>query len=265
MEIQEYIESGMLELYVFGTLNDEDTKTISELEKSNTEVKNEIVSIEKAILNLTSSFAPNVSVELFEKIKAKLFIKHASKVVTLNNTKANNISTYLGWAAAVALLLGGGYFYNQNKQTSESLVAVSNEKNNLKKSVEALEIKNQNTSSALQVVRNNSTIVVNLGGQAVAPKSFAKVFWNKETKKIYIDASGLPEPPKGMVYQVWALKMNPLTPTSIGLLANFDLNKERMFAVDNYASAEGFGITLEPEGGSKTPTMEQLYTLGTVI
>jgi hypothetical protein len=48
------------------------------------------------------------------------------------------------------------------------------------------------------------------------------LYWNKETEVVYIDAAGLPEPPKGMVYQVWALKLNPLTPTSIGLLDNFD-------------------------------------------
>jgi hypothetical protein len=45
---------------------------------------------------------------------------------------------------------------------------------------------------------------------------------------VYIDAAGLPEPPKGMVYQVWALKLNPLTPTSIGLLDNFDKNNSRI-------------------------------------
>ena len=37
-----------------------------------------------------------------------------------------------------------------------------------------------------------------------------------------------------------------------------------MFAVSGTSSAEAFGITLEPAGGSKTPTMEQLYTLGKV-
>lgn len=67
-----------------------------------------------------------------------------------------------------------------------------------------------------------------------------------------------------MVYQVWALKLNPLTPTSIGLLDNFDSNNQKIFAVDNAESAEAFGITLEPAGGSLTPTMEQLYTLGKV-
>jgi anti-sigma-K factor RskA len=63
---------------------------------------------------------------------------------------------------------------------------------------------------------------------------------------------------------VWALKLTPLTPTSIGLLENFDANSQKMFAVNNIGEAEAFGITLEPAGGSLTPTMEQLYTLGKV-
>jgi hypothetical protein len=59
-----------------------------------------------------------------------------------------------------------------------------------------------------------------LGGQTVAPKSFAKVYWNQETKVVYVDASDLPEPPEGMVYQGMGIKTNPLNPTSIGLLEN---------------------------------------------
>jgi anti-sigma-K factor RskA len=82
---------------------------------------------------------------------------------------------------------------------------------------------------------------------------------------VYVDASGLPKPPKGKVYQVWALKLAPvLTPTSIGLLKNFDANDQKLFEVSDTSYAEAFGITLEPEGGSKTPTMKQLYTLGKV-
>ena len=77
--------------------------------------------------------------------------------------------------------------------------------------------------------------------------------------------SGLPEPPEGMVYQVWSLKLKPaLTPTSIGLLSDFTTENNKLFAVSNTGNAEAFGITLEPTGGSKSPTMEQLYTLGAV-
>ncbi len=58
---------------------------------------------------------------------------------------------------------------------------------------------------------------------------------------------------------------NPqLTPTSIGLLVDFKGNNSKVFAVDKTSGAEAFGITLEPAGGSASPTMEQLYTLGKV-
>ena len=67
-----------------------------------------------------------------------------------------------------------------------------------------------------------------------------------------------------MVYQIWALKLSPLTPTSIGLLENFESNEQKLFAVNNADQAEAFGITLEPAGGSLTPTMEKLYALGKV-
>ena len=36
------------------------------------------------------------------------------------------------------------------------------------------------------------------------------------------------------------------------------------FTLENANESEAFGITLEPEGGSETPTLEQLYTLGAV-
>ena len=117
----------------------------------------------------------------------------------------------------------------------------------------------------MQVIRDTKNTVVVLGGQKVAPTASAKIYWNKETATVYVDASGLPEPPKGKVYQIWSLQLSPtLTPTSIGLLANFNGNTEKIFAVSGTKNAQAFGITLEPTGGSKTPTMDQLYTLGKV-
>ena len=69
---------------------------------------------------------------------------------------------------------------------------------------------------------------------------------------------------KGKVYQVWSLKLDPLTPTSLGTLDTFTADTNKIFTIANTHSSEAFGITLEPEGGSLSPTLEQLYTLGTV-
>ncbi|MCD0469712.1 anti-sigma factor domain-containing protein [Flavobacterium sp. JAS] len=262
MEAQEYIESGTLELYVFGLLTEAENLEIAEMAKKHPEMDQEIIAIEKAIVALSSSFSPFHSVANFEKIKARLELKHG-KVVDMKPT--SSWTQYVGWVAAVLLLLGLGYQTLELTKTKEAIATVGTEKSKIEKDYAYLGQQNKEISKSLTIVRDIKNTGVTLGGQAVSPNSFAKVYWNKDTKTTYIDAAGLPKPPKGMVYQVWALKLSPvLTPTSIGLLDNFEGNSQKIFAVDQTQSAEAFGITLEPAGGSLTPTMTQLYTLGKV-
>lgn len=262
MEAKEYIESGILELYVYGLLTETENLEIAELAKKNPEVDQEIISIEKAIVALSSSFSPFHSVANFEKIKARLELKHG-KVVDMK--PASNWSQYVGWAAAVLLLVGFGYQTLELTKTKEAIATVGTEKNKIERDFAYLGQQNKEIEKSLTIVRDIKNTGVTLGGQAVSPNSFAKVYWNKDTKTTYVDAAGLPKPPKGMVYQVWSLKLSPvLTPTSIGLLDNFEGNSQKIFAVSQTDSAEAFGITLEPAGGSLTPTMTQLYTLGKV-
>ncbi|MFH6996335.1 anti-sigma factor domain-containing protein [Flavobacterium sp. FlaQc-57] len=262
MEAKEYIESGILELYVYGLLTETENLEIAELAKKNPEVDQEIISIEKAIVALSSSFSPFHSVANFEKIKARLELKHG-KVVDMK--PASNWSQYVGWAAAVLLLVGFGYQTLELTKTKEAIATVGTEKNKIERDFAYLGQQNREIEKSLTIVRDIKNTGVTLGGQAVSPNSFAKVYWNKDTKTTYVDAAGLPKPPKGMVYQVWSLKLSPvLTPTSIGLLDNFEGNSQKIFAVSQTDSAEAFGITLEPAGGSLTPTMTQLYTLGKV-
>ncbi|MEP6803621.1 MAG: anti-sigma factor [Flavobacterium sp.] len=262
MEAQEYIDSGILELYVYGLLTETENLEIAEMAKKNPAMDEEIIAIERAIVALSSSFSPFHSVANFEKIKARLELKHG-KVVEMK--PASTWSQYVGWAAAVLLLLGLGYQTLELTKTKDAIATVGTEKNKIQRDFAYLDLQNKQTEKNLNIVRDIKNTGVTLGGQAVSPASFAKVYWNKETKTTYIDAAGLPKPPKGMVYQVWALKLSPvLTPTSIGLLSNFEGNNQKIFAVSQTDSAEAFGITLEPAGGSLTPTMEQLYTLGKV-
>ncbi|MBF4467389.1 anti-sigma factor domain-containing protein [Flavobacterium sp. LC2016-12] len=262
MEAQEYIDSGILELYVYGLLTETENLEIAEMAKKSPEVDQEIISIEKAIVALSSSFSPFHSVANFEKIKARLELKHG-KVVEMK--PASKWSQYVGWAAAVLLLLGLGYQTLELTKTKDAIATVGSEKTKIEREFAYLDQQNKETQKSLNIVRDIKNTGVTLGGQTVSPTSFAKVYWNKDTKTTYIDAAGLPKPPKGMVYQVWALKLSPvLTPTSIGLLSDFEGNSNKIFAVDRTNEAEAFGITLEPAGGSLTPTMTQLYTLGKV-
>lgn len=259
MDKQEYIESGILELYVFGQLEEPEFSQITEMAKNDEDIRNEIISIEKAIINFSESVAPFLSSENYEKIRASLLIKHK---ITTDEKPKPSIGLYLGWAASILLMIGVGYQYVQLEDKKDKIETIETEKSKLQKSVSDLDLQNKNTEEALAIVRDNSNAVVAMEGQEVSPLSYSKVYWNKTTKAVHIDATGLPEPPEGMVYQVWALKLNPLTPTSIGLLDNFKGNTKRFFTVEKAEEAEAFGITLEPAGGSPSPTLGQLYTLG---
>lgn len=262
MNIENLLNSGDLELYVYGILNESESNKIAQLSKTDGAIKSEIMAIENSIISLSSSFAPSLSSEVYEKIKQKLFLKNRD---VIQMKSKNNWPQYMGWAAAILVMVGAGYQYTLLSETKNSVAIAEQERTNLQETVIDLRLKNKETLTALTVVRDEKNTVINLAGQAVSPKSYSKIYWNKETEVVYVDATGLPEPPEGMVYQIWSLKLLPqLTPTSIGLLTDFNSNNQKLFKVSKTGNAEAFGITLEPAGGSKSPTMEQLYTLGKV-
>ena len=266
METQQYIESGILELFVFGALTESETSEVAKMARQHIEIQSEILSIEKAIMTLNFSLSPKLSAYNYSRIKNRIFSSNDS-VIQLNRdmeSSPSKLKSYLGWAAAIVLAVGIGYQYINTQKNESQVVLIEKEKNKLKSDLNLLEIKNKNTQEIIAIVRNDSNSVIALAGQAVAPTAKAKIHWNKSSGKVYVDAAGLPEPPEGMEYQIWSLKLNPLTPTSIGMLKNFKANEMKLFAVDNTNDAQAFGITLEPFGGSLTPTMEQLYTLGKV-
>jgi len=260
MDTTEYIASGTLEFYVYGLLPEQENIEVSELAKKHAEIAAEILSIEKTVINLSYAVAPPLSAENFERIRAKLIEKH-NGVVQLQPKRS--LSGYIGWAAAVVLMIGLGIQSYKYNEATDELNTATVQRSKYEVLVADAAKKNNEHEAALAIVRDTLNTPVKLAGQAVAPQAYATVYLNKAKGEIYVDVAGLPKAPEGKVYQIWALKLDPLTPTSIGLVDDNEANSG-VFKMDNYQGAQAFGITLEPAGGSKTPTMEQLYTLGKV-
>jgi anti-sigma-K factor RskA len=262
MDVKAYIASGILELYVAGALSPEENLEVQHYALQYPEVKSEIEAIEKSILELTRTTSPKLSKDSFKTVRAQLddviqFKPEASE----RKTPWGN---YMGWAASILLAVGLIGVYLQNNQLKTEIEITNQEKENLEQILSTTQEKVIDKEALLQQLRAKNITEVALGGQAVSPDSYAKAYWNREESKVIIDAQGLPEPPPGYAYQVWSLKLTPLTPTSIGLLEDFATDESKLFALSNPNESEAFGITLEPEGGSETPTLEQLYTLGAV-
>ncbi|NNL09700.1 MAG: anti-sigma factor [Croceitalea sp.] len=262
MEIENYISSGILELYVAGALSPEENLEVQHYALKHPEVEKEIEAIEGAMLQLTAAASAGIPPSGFDGIRDELddvivFKPSASE-------KRTNWATYLGWAASLILAVGLLWVYRENDSLKTEIEVSQQEKENLEQQIIEARSEVADTENILNQLRDQNVTVVALGGQTVSPTSYAKVYWNTEVNKVLIDAQGLPEPPPGYTYQVWSLKLNPLTPTSVGLLDDFVSNEKRVFELPNENESEAFGITLEPEGGSESPTLEQLYTLGVV-
>ncbi len=262
MNTTEYITSGNLELYVAGLLSEKENLEVHAMALKHPEVLREIESIETAILELTKTASPGLSQD-FLTIRNRLDIRAETKVIELPKEQTNWL-TYVGWAASLLLAVGLYWMFTQNQELQTQIEVAQEENQKLEQQIAESNSSLEQSKDLLQTIRDKNIDVITLGGQAVSPSSYAKAYWNKEEKKVFIDAQGLPEPPDGFVYQVWSLKLTPLTPTSIGLLEDFATDENKVFALNNANASEAFGITLEPAGGSKSPNLEQLYTLGAV-
>ena len=264
MDVEEYISSGILELYVAGLLNEEQNLEVHSYARQYPKIREEILAIEAAVLELGKSAAyKNSGKRNFRDLQDRIGRGREAKVVSLPG-KRTPWTAYTGWAAAVLLAAGLMWLYQENTVLRTEVDSKTNEIQVLEDQIFDARNSLDKTRDLLTTLRDKDIRVIALGGQAAAPDAYAKAYWNKEEGNVLIDAQGLPEPPPGMVYQVWSLKLTPLTPTSIGLLQDFAQDDNKVFALSNPNDSEAFGITLEPEGGSETPTLEQLYTLGAV-
>ena len=261
MNIEEYISSGILELYVYGALTEEESREVSEILKEHPEVRKEVEEIEAALKQLASAAAPYNPEKLLASIKQKLSNKN---VKTLPVRRETPWISYIGWAASLLLLVGLFFLISDNNELRQQLNTEQARSARMEQQIADARENAEKARELLAVLRSKEVTRTNLQGQTVAPQAYASVYWNKEENKAYIDAKDLPEPPRGKVYQVWSLKLDPLTPTSIGLLENFEGDENKIFTLENVNESEAFGITLEPAGGSESPTMEQLYVLGAV-
>nr|WP_321233305.1 anti-sigma factor [uncultured Psychroserpens sp.] len=265
MDIKAYIDSGILELFVAGQLSENENKDVQDMMLKHPEVLQEVLDIESAIVKLSSTMSPSDNTHLLlQRIKEKLqFGASDVKVIPINKPRYNWL-TYTGWAAA--LIVGAGLLWtlNQNQQLESQVSEMDTENLYLEQQIEQAKTDLVIKENLLKVLRDRNIISVPLDGQGNFTDSYAKVYWNKADNSIYLDAQGLPEAPEGKVWQIWSLTLNPLSPTSLGTIDNFNDDANKIFNIANANESQAFGITLEPTGGSKTPTMEQLHTLGVV-
>ena len=106
----------------------------------------------------------------------------------------------------------------------------------------------------MDVLKAPDTLRVGLKGQAGAPGAAGQAFWSR-TAGLMFTADRLPALPAGRVYQLWTITGS--IPTSAG---TFEPDRSGSASVVASVPAgapppDAFGVTIEPAGGSATPTL----------
>ncbi len=86
----------------------------------------------------------------------------------------------------------------------------------------------------------------------VAAGGTATVLISSSRDALVVRMNGVPAPPAGKVYQMWLIPKDGSAPVSQGLMDEAALSKPAV--VKGIATAASLGITVEPVGGSATPT-----------
>lgn len=268
MDIKAYIESGILESYVLGLCNEQESRQVEELCAQYPELKTELDSIRKATESYSAAHSRTVPSSLKQHIFAEIsrLEKNEGKPVTQDN-KVIQLYSRVRWVAVAAialfvLSLGMNFIlFNRLKNANEEIITLNADKTRMADEFKANNVKLEAMYQERNIMSDPNTVKVMMKGMEKSPQSMAMVYWNKKSQKVFIEVKSLPMPEKGKQYQLWAIVDGK--PVDAGMIT-MEPGDSTLHPMKDFATAQAFAITLEKEGGNPTPTMSEMYVMGAI-
>ena len=280
MNIQEYINSGIIEQYVLGDVSAQERQEVECMSHIYPEIQQELFSQQQVIERLAMAFQVEPPVDLRAKILGRLKEQNNSieteaqivevipdpiedQVKVVETRKDNiikmseappksNFIKYLAAASVVFCIALAGLNLKNSSDYKEEL-------NKMSVSNSGLEDQMHTMTQKMTIMQDPSFQKIAMPGiKEKSPESVATVYWNKKESIVYLNPNSLPKPQDGKQFQLWAIKDG--VPMDMGMLPNnFDSNSfVKMTNIDN---AQAFAITMEKEGGVPSPTMSEMYVM----
>lgn len=264
MNIQAYIESGIIESYVLGMADDQERAELELLKQQYPEIAAALEAFELSLEQqaLSNAMKPDAAVKqaLFAKLENEFETSNEAKIVTMQASNPGWLR-YTAVAAVILLVVSAAsnvYFYKQFRQASTQYQALLIEQSSLIAKNDALQAKGLDLYNGIQIMSDPAFTKVSMPGIKSEENKLATVFWDKKNNEVYLLANRLPQVSETTQYQLWAIVDGK--PVDAGLIdACTGLCKMK-----NISNASAFAITLEKRGGSPTPNLQQLQVIGNV-
>ncbi|HTE00332.1 MAG TPA: anti-sigma factor [Mucilaginibacter sp.] len=269
-EVETYIESGILELYVLGDVTPQERAQVEVMASKHPVVKAELDEIERSLEayaevnavepaenqrnKILNSLLTNLGDDrIFQSPKAKV----KDNIIPFERAKPANFYKY-AFAACLALLIVSiaALFsvYNRLQRSNTLLASLQSDNQRFSNRVNLMD-------HELSVFRDPSFKMMKLQGSSKSPASALTVAWSAAKKKVMIDMADakMPVNDQAHQYQLWALVAGK--PVDLGVF-DADTTSKDMKEMKSIALADNFAVTLEPRGGSPTPHLENLVVIG---
>lgn len=267
-EVKTYIESGILELYVLGDVTSEERAQVEAMAVKHPAIKAELDEIERSLELYAKENAVEPSDNQRERILNSLLTNFgddrnfpsqetADNVIPFKKHKSGNFYKY-AFAASLALLIVSiaalVSVYDRLQQSNTLLASLQTQNQHFSNRVNLMD-------HELSIFRDPSFKLLKLQGTAKSPTSVLTVAWSPAKKKVMIDMANanMPVNDQNHQYQLWALVGGK--PVDLGVFDATSDSKD-MKEMKDIASADTFAVTLEPRGGSPTPTMDEMMVIG---
>lgn len=278
MDIQEYILSGVIEAYVTGIANERETREVEHLSQTYPEIAAAIDDCRQTMEAYAGVHAvsppPALKHTIWQAIQQETDKKTVPELPHILNKQAvpgieakpqqqpvSLMPWKYGMAAAILLLAGslaGNVLLVQDRNAvQDQVTALQQQQRELTAANNLAAAQQQAQAEALHILMDTTMKKVQLNGVGAHTDNKAMVYWDSHSGSVFLSLTNMPAAPEGKQYQLWAIVDGQ--PVDAGMYSEGVTALHRMKTI---AKAEMFAITLEQQGGSPSPTMEQMMVAG---
>lgn len=258
MDLKTYIESGILELYVLGQLSPEEEKEVEDMQSRHLEVKREIYEISLSLEKYGQLNAIKAPTNIADKIFENLPPKSATPSNVVNNATPKSGLTWNALTTLFTLIsiLGFTMYFMLKSEHNSFIQKYESEK----KACDSITLQQQQLYAVINQINDANNKIIDITPTAGYAGLAVYLHHNTVSKKNFLQLVNLPEITADQTFQLWSLK-DGAAPMPL----NVFVDKNTIIPVDFIDQTTTYAITIEPKGGSQSPSLDKLIgTMGVI-
>lgn len=228
---------------MLGLTSREESARVESALKADASLRDEIQEIGKALEAYAYTVAMQPSVQLRDHILEEVRNRNATPTATRSTHRLWQI---LPWALLAGVLLTLAYIYNSHQATDDRLRAYQEECDSIRTALQA-------DVALLDQLRDPGVEIVLVQPTEGYPQTDLIFYHNPAKGENIVHIREVPTLEPGQAFQLWSLKEGA-DPIPLDVFPG----EEGFLAVRYEEASNAYAITIEPEGGSQTPTLERL-------